>query len=75
MSEIPVGVPVGAPTIVTGGAVVSAWWDVGGLLHVWVSIDEVPDSQLVGGEVPMEISIGDNRIFPPVEEDDFDDEL
>ena len=63
-------------TIVTGGAVVSATWDMNGRLHVRVDIDGIPDSRLIDGSVPLDISVGNERVFPPpADDDDWDDEL
>jgi len=63
-------------TIVTGGAVVSATWDENGRLHVRVDIDGIPDSRLIDDAVPLDISVGENQVFPPVSDDsDWDDEL
>ena len=63
-------------TIVTGGAVVSATWDMNGRLHVRVDIDGIPDSRLIDGAVPLDISVGNEQVFPPVsDDDDWDDEL
>jgi hypothetical protein len=64
------------PTIVTGGGVVSAWWDDYGRFHVRVDIDGIPDSRLIDDQVPLDISVGDQQVFPPVDSDeDWDDEL
>jgi hypothetical protein len=61
---------------VTGGAVVSASWDEYGRLHVRVDIDGIPDSRLIDGSVPLDISVGDEQVFPPTSDDDtWDDEL
>jgi YD repeat-containing protein len=63
-------------TIVTGGAVVSTTWDENGRLHVRVDIDGIPDSRLIDDAVPLDISVGDDQVFPPVSDDDeWDDEL
>jgi YD repeat-containing protein len=63
-------------TIVTGGAVVSTTWDENGRLHVRVDIDGIPDSRLIDDAVPLDISVGDNQVFPPIsDDDDWDDEL
>jgi len=76
MSRRHEGLPTETRTIVTGGAVVSATWDDEGRLHVRVGIDGIPDSRLIDGMVPLDISVGDEQVFPPVEEDDsWDDEL
>jgi hypothetical protein len=66
-----------AHTIVTNGAVVSASWDEHGRLHVRVDIDGIPDSSLINGSVPLDISVGDEQVFPPILDDewDVDDEL
>jgi hypothetical protein len=64
------------PTIETGGGVVSAWWDDDGRFHVRVDIDGIPDSRLIDDQVPLDISVGDQQVFPPVDtDDDWDDEL
>jgi hypothetical protein len=62
------------PTIVTGGGVVSAWWDESGRFHVRVDIDGIPNSRLIDNAVPLDISVGDQQVFPPVD-DSWDDEL
>ena len=63
------------PTIVTGGGVVSAWWDENGRFRVRVDIDGIPDSRLIEDHVPLVISVGDVQVFPPVDDDAWDDEL
>ena len=63
-------------SLVTGGAVVSATWDEYGRLHVRVDIDGIPDSRLIDGAVPLDISVGDEQVFPAISDDDgWDDEL
>jgi hypothetical protein len=70
------GEPVETHTIVTGGAVVTVTWDADGRLHVRVGIDGIPDSRLIDGAVPLDISVDDEQVFPPVSDDDsWDDEL
>jgi hypothetical protein len=64
------------PTIITGGGVVFAWWDDHGRFHVRVDINGIPDSRLIDHQVPLDISVGDQQVFPPVDSDeDWDDEL
>jgi hypothetical protein len=78
MSEAAMSETGQIPTIVTGGGVVSAWWDDYGHFHVRVDIDGIPDSRLIDDQVPLDISVGDQQVFPPVDSDsdaDWDDEL
>jgi hypothetical protein len=66
--------PRSSGQIAIGGVVISAWWDANGL-HVQVNLDDVDDSLLVDGEVPLDIAIGDTIIFPQTDDDSWNDEL